>query len=390
MQQVAQSESIHTPESGGGPVSVQLDGVGKRFRSVTALYPTTLAIAPGRMTALLGPSGCGKTTTLRIIAGLEAPDTGVVWLAGRNVTRVPPDRRGLGMVFQSYSLFPHMTVAENIAFGPKMAGTVAAETAARVREMLGMVRLPHVEGRYPRQLSGGQQQRVALARALVTNPSVLLLDEPLAALDRNLRENMQFELRQIQTSLDITTIIVTHDQEEALTMSDEVVVMDHGRVVQIGTPTDVYERPRTRFIAEFLGSANLFDGTVSDGQVIYDGPGSNTPQIIAADANGTASALVAVRPEKLWIEADKTIQSDADGVSLSGTVIGHVFRGASHVYQIEVEGRDVPVLIYRQTHDIQGSGPDPGERVRLRWRPENAVVLHPDRADPSDLEGGHG
>lgn len=390
MQQGTQSEPIQAPKIGSGPVSVQLDGVGKRFRSVTALYPTTLAIAPGRMTALLGPSGCGKTTTLRIIAGLEAPDTGAVWLADRNVTRVPPDRRGLGMVFQSYSLFPHMTVAENIAFGLKMAGMAAAETAKRVQEMLEMVRLPHVEDRYPRQLSGGQQQRVALARALVTNPSVLLLDEPLAALDRNLRENMQFELRQIQTSLDITTIIVTHDQEEALTMSDDVVVMDHGRVVQVGSPTDVYERPRTRFIAEFLGTANLFDGTVSGGQVIYDGPGSDAPQVIATGANGVTSALVAVRPEKLWIEAATTDKPDADSVSLSGTVIGHVFRGASHAYQVEVDGRDAPVLIYRQTHDVQGSGPDPGENVRLRWRPENAVVLDPDETDPSDLDEDNG
>ena len=371
------------------PVGVRLDGISKRFRSVTALYPTTLAVTPGTMTALLGPSGCGKTTTLRIVAGLEAPDSGSVFLAEREVTRVPPDRRGLGMVFQSYSLFPHMTVGENIAFGLKMAGVSSAETAARVCAMLNLVRLPDIEDRYPRQLSGGQQQRVALARALVTNPSVLLLDEPLAALDRNLRENMQFELRQIQTSLDITTIIVTHDQEEALTMSDEVVVMDHGRVIQVGTPAEVYERPRTRFIAEFLGTANLFEGQVAGDRVIYHGPGSLEPQTIATALNGAAgarSALVAVRPEKLWLEVSADGSADDSAAALEGVVTGHVFRGASHAYQVRVEGRDAPVLVYRQTRDIHGSGPDPGAQVRLCWRPKNAVVLASETPDPSHLE----
>ncbi|MCG8548215.1 MAG: ABC transporter ATP-binding protein [Alphaproteobacteria bacterium] len=375
------------------PVGVRLDGISKRFRSVTALYPTTLAVTPGNMTALLGPSGCGKTTTLRIIAGLEAPDSGSVFLADREVTRVPPDRRGLGMVFQSYSLFPHMTVGENIAFGLKMARVSSAETAERMRAMLNLVRLPHIEDRYPRQLSGGQQQRVALARALVTNPSVLLLDEPLAALDRNLRENMQFELRQIQTSLDITTIIVTHDQEEALTMSDEVVVMDHGRVIQVGTPTEVYERPRTRFIAEFLGTANLFEGQVAGDRIVYHGSGSAAPQTIATAFNGTAgsrSSLVAVRPEKLWLEMNADRPADRDVAALDGTVIGHVFRGASHVYQVRLEGRDVPVLVYRQTRDIHGGGPDAGARVRLCWRPQNAVVLAPETADPSQMEDRNG
>ena len=374
-------------------IGVRLDGISKRFRSVTALYPTTLAVTPGNMTALLGPSGCGKTTTLRIIAGLEAPDSGSVFLADREVTRVPPDRRGLGMVFQSYSLFPHMTVGENIAFGLKMARVSNAEIVERVRAMLNLVRLPHIEDRYPRQLSGGQQQRVALARALITNPSVLLLDEPLAALDRNLRENMQFELRQIQTSLDITTIIVTHDQEEALTMSDEVVVMDHGRVIQVGTPTEVYERPRTRFIAEFLGTANLFEGQVSHGGIVYQGPGSAEPQAIATSLNGVGdarSALVAVRPEKLWLEADADASPESGAAALDGTIIGHVFRGASHAYQVRVEGRDAPVLVYRQTRDIRGSGPDPGSRVRLCWWPKNAVVLAPDVTDPSHMEDKNG
>ena len=215
------------------------------------------------MLALLGPSGCGKTTTLRIIAGFETPDHGSVVIGTHDVTELPPNKRGLGMVFQSYSLFPHMTVGENVAFGLKMQGVSAAERTTRVREMLALVRLTQHEDRQIHQLSGGQQQRIALARALVTNPSTLLLDEPLGALDKNLRERMQFELREIQHRLGITSILVTHDQEEALTMSNRVAVMSDGQVVQVGRPTDIYERPRNRFVAEFLGTANIVAGTVT-------------------------------------------------------------------------------------------------------------------------------
>ena len=215
------------------------------------------------MLALLGPSGCGKTTTLRIIAGFETPDHGSVVIGTHDVTELPPNKRGLGMVFQSYSLFPHMTVGENVAFGLKMQGVSAAERTTRVREMLALVRLTQHEDRQIHQLSGGQQQRIALARALVTDPSTLLLDEPLGALDKNLRERMQFELREIQHRLGITSILVTHDQEEALTMSNRVAVMSDGQVVQVGRPTDIYERPRNRFVAEFLGTANIVAGTVT-------------------------------------------------------------------------------------------------------------------------------
>lgn len=364
-------------------VGVRLEGVAKRFRSVTALQPTTLEIAPGRMTALLGPSGCGKTTTLRIIAGLEAPDEGRVLLGGRDVTRVPPNRRGLGMVFQSYSLFPHMTVGDNIAFGLRMACVPNAEIAARTAAMLALVRLPHVQDRYPRQLSGGQQQRIALARALVTNPAVLLLDEPLAALDRHLREEMQFELRRIQKSLEITTLIVTHDQEEALTMSDHVVVMDDGRVVQSGTPTDVYERPRTRFVAEFLGTANLFEGEI-DGPAVRL-PGDETVAAASPLGRPRGTVLVAVRPEKMWIAAGPGEAPGGPGVSLTGVVAGHVFRGATHVFQVAVPGRESPVVIYRQAADAGGAGLAVGEPIAFGWRPENAVVLDADA--PESEEG---
>ncbi|KND62143.1 Putrescine transport ATP-binding protein PotA [Candidatus Burkholderia verschuerenii] len=245
---------------------LSLDGLNKRFGAITALEDLSLEVRAGELVALLGPSGCGKTTTLRLIAGFEFPDTGAIRIAGRDVTHVPPNKRGLGMVFQNYSLFPHLTVADNIAFGLRMAGVPKRDRAPHVARMLDLIRLPGFGERRIAQMSGGQQQRVALARAIVTNPSVLLLDEPLGALDKNLREGMQFELKQLQSELGVTSVMVTHDQEEALTMSDRVVVMNHGRILQAGTPREVYDRPRTRFVAEFLGAANILPFTVVRGE----------------------------------------------------------------------------------------------------------------------------
>ena len=254
--------------------SLELENVSKRFGTVAAVEPLTLAVRAGALLALLGPSGCGKTTTLRIIAGFERPDRGLVKIGGRDVTPEPPNRRRLGMVFQNYSLFPHMTVAENIAFGLKMARVPRSEIPPRVSEALSLVRLPGFEDRSPAQLSGGQQQRVALARSLITSPAVLLLDEPLGALDKNLRESMQFELRQLQKRLGITTVLVTHDQEEALTMSDSVAVMNHGRVLQVGPPQEVYARPKERFVSEFLGASNLFPANrASENLFVFGGAG---------------------------------------------------------------------------------------------------------------------
>jgi spermidine/putrescine ABC transporter ATP-binding subunit len=361
-------------------VAVKLEGISKRFRSVEALRPTTLDIRPGRMTALLGPSGCGKTTTLRLLAGLEAPDKGRILIGGVDVTSIPPNKRGLGMVFQSYSLFPHMTVGENVAFGMRMAGTATDEIAARIAKMLAMVHLPHLADRYPSQLSGGQQQRVALARALVTNPAVLLLDEPLAALDRHLREEMQFELRRIQTSLQITTVIVTHDQEEALTMSDEVVVMSDGQVVQSGPPDDIYNKPKSRFVAEFLGTANLFQG-VEDGRGnVRFAPGIGDGAVLAY-YGGTGACTVAIRPEKMWLRpqgARDASLTDDTAVKLQGRVVGHVFRGNSHVFQVDVSGREAPLVIYQQATDLVGTGIVQGDTVTVGWQPQNAVVLAPE------------
>ena len=251
------------------PVSVELDAVGRDFGSFTALHDIDLQIAAGEFAALLGPSGCGKTTTLRLIAGFDSPSRGRIRIGGRDVTDLPPNRRKLGMVFQNYALFPHMTVAENIGFGLKMAGMGRSDIEARVRRMLDMIHLGQHGDRMPAQLSGGQQQRVAIARSLVTEPAVLLLDEPMGALDKNLRHTMQTELRQMQRDFHITTILVTHDQDEALTMSDKVVVMESGHIRQVGSPEDVYDRPSSGFVANFLGISNnlpaVVTGSAGDG-----------------------------------------------------------------------------------------------------------------------------
>jgi putative spermidine/putrescine transport system ATP-binding protein len=366
-------------------VGLRLDDVSKRFGDVVALRPSTLDIPAGELVALLGPSGCGKTTTLRLIAGFELPDTGAILIGGRDVTDLPPNRRRLGMVFQNYSLFPHMTVGENIAFGLKMAKVSKAETETRVRRMLELVRLPGYEARFSHQLSGGQQQRVALARSLVTNPTLLLLDEPLGALDKNLRESMQFELRQLQQKLGITTVLVTHDQEEALTMSDRVVVMSEGRMLQSGSPTEVYERPRTRFVSEFLGTSNLFRCAVLGS----DGPSRTRLRLALADnavdfaveaagQEGARDVVVAIRPEKMTL-ADAASANGAPG--LPALVSDHVFRGSYHAYQIRLEGREEPVFVYQQARLTAGRDIFPvGTAVRLEWAPENAVVLADDGA----------
>jgi putative spermidine/putrescine transport system ATP-binding protein len=350
---------------------LQLLDVSKSFGGVQVLKPLRLELADGEMLALLGPSGCGKTTTLRLIAGFEAPDTGSVRIAGRDVTGLPPNRRGLGMVFQNYSLFPHMTVGENVAFGLKMRRMAGSDKTRRVRAMLEMVRLGGYEDRQIHQLSGGQQQRIALARALATEPAILLLDEPLGALDKNLRERMQFELREIQRKLGITSILVTHDQEEALTMSDRVAVMEQGVVVQIGRPTEVYDRPRTRFVSEFLGTANIFTGVVTSAC----GAGAWS---VALDAQAGAGGVVetdavlrqgqrvtlAVRPERLSIgpAGDGAIRAELRDV---------VFRGASFAYELIAVGQDQPIFVYSQAR--QPVAPD--ECVGLTWAPGGAIIL---------------
>jgi putative spermidine/putrescine transport system ATP-binding protein len=363
------------------PRELRLEGLSKRFGPVVALESFDLEVEPGALVALLGPSGCGKTTTLRIVAGFEVPDTGRVNIGGREVGHLPPNKRGLGMVFQNYSLFPHMTVEDNISFGLRMAKVPAAEIRRRVGEMLELVQLPGHESRFPHQLSGGQQQRVALACSLVTNPSVLLLDEPLGALDKNLREVMQFELRRIQRTLDITTILVTHDQEEALTLADQVVVMNQGRILQHGEPAQIYELPRSRFVSEFLGTSNLFEGTLGasvDGtgvhEFVVDGGGSAGVMRVSVPEGMAAGSrrLVAVRPEKVMLDASPPGVANV----VQGAVRGHVFRGSYHAYEVDLPGREAPVFVYDQAR----TGGEmrmfaPGQAVYLGWSERDAVVL---------------
>ncbi|MFC4278123.1 ABC transporter ATP-binding protein [Achromobacter aloeverae] len=354
------------------PAPVELKQISKRFGQAQALSPLDLHVEGGQLLALLGPSGCGKTTTLRILAGFETPDTGSVHIDQRDVTDLPPNKRGLGMVFQNYSLFPHMTVGENIAFGLKMRRVNRSEQARRVREMLDLVRLSGYEDRHIHQLSGGQQQRIALARALITNPSVLLLDEPLGALDKNLREGMQFELRALQQRLGITSVMVTHDQEEAVTMSDRVAVMAQGRIVQIGAPQDVYARPLTRFVSEFLGTSNIFEGVLASDDSgrpavrLDDAPQRLMPAAPAAALPAPGARVqVAVRPERIRLAAN-------DGGALSARVQAVIFRGSHYAYEMSVAGRAAPVFVYHQDHrPVAGVG----ERVGLAWDEASAVIL---------------
>lgn len=279
---------------------VRLEQVSKRFGSVIAVNQVDLAVARGELLALLGPSGCGKTTALRLIAGFEHPDSGRIWLGDGDVTSTPPHRRRVGMVFQSYALFPHLTVRENIAFGLAMAKAPRGEIDARVREMLALIRLSGAADRYPHQLSGGQQQRVALARALAPRPQVLLLDEPLSALDARIRAELRAEIRAIQQQLGITTIYVTHDQEEALALADRVAVMNAGQIEQIGTPSEIYHQPRTAFVASFVGALNVLLGVVSSRDtILVEGCPIRVARLPAVPVGQPMK--IGVRPERILL-----------------------------------------------------------------------------------------
>ena len=332
--------------------AVEARGVSKFYGEVAALDDVTLDFADGSFCSLLGPSGSGKTTLLRSIAGFIEPDRGDILIGGVSVEQIPVRRRGIGMVFQNYALFPHMSVFDNVAFGLSVRGMSSGEIETKVRDMLALVRLEGFDGRKPRQLSGGQQQRVALARALVTEPKVLLLDEPLGALDRRLREEMQIELRQIQRTVGITTIFVTHDQEEALTLSDRIAIIDQGRVVQVGAPGEVYERPETAFAARFLGDANFFEGTAGTGGTVESaafGPVRTADPLPAAGS----PALLAVRPEKMRL---LEVADDSGDNRIDGTVRQIVFSGNSVTYIVEARGRDDPRLRPEQRRPILRGG----------------------------------
>lgn len=332
---------------------LQLQALCKRYGAVDAVVATDLSVEQGEFVSLLGPSGCGKTTTLQMIAGFVDVSAGRILLDGRDITHAKPASRGLGVVFQSYALFPHMSVRDNVAFGLKMRKVSSADIERRVTRVLDLVRLtPHAE-RYPRKLSGGQRQRVALARALVIEPPVLLLDEPLSNLDANLREEMQFEIRRIQREVGITTLMVTHDQAEALSISDRVVVMQAGRITQIDEPYKLYEHPRTRFISGFVGKANLLRG---------DRDASGAAQV--RHAAGDGELMLSLRPEKIDLVP-------AGSGRLQGTIVTRYFLGSQWLYRIETAIGDITVV---RRND--GDAPmNEGFAVGLDWPSELLRVL---------------
>jgi putative spermidine/putrescine transport system ATP-binding protein len=340
---------------------LHLDRLTKRFGDHLAVNAITLGVAKGEFVSLLGPSGCGKTTTLQMIAGFVALSDGAIRLDGQDLARVKPAARGLGIVFQSYALFPHMTAAENVAFGLEMRGVARAERESRVREALALVGLAGFEDRYPRRMSGGQQQRVALARAIVIRPQVLLLDEPLSNLDAKLREEMQIELRQIQRNLGTTTILVTHDQHEAMALSDRIVVMNKGVIEQVGTPQETYENPASAFVARFLGKTNEFAGVISGSDTArqvrvghYVGP---------APARLSGAVTVSIRPERVEFAGDGK-------AGLDGKVRARIFQGNHWLYQIDTEAG--PAIVIRQ--NAGGIVPGEGDAIRLVWRAEDAAI----------------
>ncbi len=325
---------------------VGLVGISKRYREQCALLPTDLEIADGEFLTLLGPSGCGKTTMLRIIAGFVEPSTGSVRFDGEDVTRVAPNRRAIGMVFQDYALFPHLTIAENIGFGLRERGWARPAIRARVAELLDLIKLPAIAGRLPAEISGGQQQRVAFARAIAHPPRVLLMDEPLGALDLKLREAMQFELRRLQRTLGITTVYVTHDQTEAMNLSDRIAVMEGGRIRQVGLPREIYDRPASRFVAEFVGQINL----------------------LPAERYGRDGAVPAIRPQHLAIANGAGIPAGHD--SLSARVLTQVFTGNLVHIQLAAQDTLLTVETRPSEHDVAD-----GDAVTLHWHPDRCIQL---------------
>jgi putative spermidine/putrescine transport system ATP-binding protein len=354
------TEAHSTPARAG--VEVRLAGLRRQYGSVLALDGLDLTIEPGELVVLLGPSGCGKTTSLRLLAGLEDADAGTITVAGKEITHVPANRRDMGMVFQAYSLFPHMTVTQNVAFGLRLRRVHKTERERRALKMLELVGLTEQADRYAHQLSGGQQQRVALARALAIEPQVLLLDEPLSALDAKVRAQLRDEIRRIQLEVGITTLFVTHDQEEALAIADRVGVMKDGHIEQLDSPTEVYSRPATSFVAEFVGLTNRLAGTVSGSTVTVRG--RDLPLVDLSTPPGPATALV--RPEAVTLASS----SAGEAGPLTGTVIAVTFLGATS--RVTVDLGDATIMAQLPTSDAHGL--PAGSRVTLEIRPDPVLV----------------
>ncbi len=356
---------------------LQFDGVTKRYGNFNAVERLTLEISAGEFFALLGPSGCGKTTLLRLVGGFETPDEGRVLLDGVDLAGTPPHLRPLNMMFQSYALFPHMSVEANVAFGLKQERLPKDAIAKRVAEMLALVQLEPWAKRRPDQLSGGQKQRVALARALAKRPKVLLLDEPLAALDKKLRQETQFELMELQERTGTTFVIVTHDQEEAMTVASRLAVMDHGRIAQVGAPADVYEQPNSRYVANFIGNTNLIEGRVTsknaDGTVVATANGDAIRVTSDGDKRSGDTVWIALRPEKLRIATERS--TDASLNALAGVVAEVGYLGDLSLYKVRVSNdltmkATVPNAARARTRSF-----DNGDRVWLTWPADAAVLL---------------
>jgi spermidine/putrescine transport system ATP-binding protein len=370
-------------------VDVRLVDVVKKFGDQVAVDHINLEVRDGEFFSLLGPSGCGKTTTLRMIGGFEEPTSGLIELQGQDVTWLPPFKRNVNTVFQNYALFPHLTIFENVAFGLRRKGVKGSEITSRVSDMLKLVELPGYEKRKPNQISGGQAQRVALARALINGPAVLLLDEPLGALDLKLRKQMQVELKRIQQEVGITFIYVTHDQEEAMTMSDRIAVMNKGHYEQLGDPESLYERPTTRFVAGFLGVSNLLpatvtgrDGTYANARLADD----SAIRVPSALVDGNARVSIGVRPEKIRLS-----EAAADGPSghnrLTGVVRDASYLGVSTQYLVESRGGTLTVYEQNVERATKAELWARGDEVQMTWSPDHSFVVPPDGDEPPEPTG---